>query len=278
MTTLHDLLHPERLTSIVDVGAAILDEKPPYQRMLEEGLCTVVGFEPQPDALAELDKQKGPNETYLGDAIGNGQPHLLHLTQHQGMVSFLEPDPERVALFHGFPKWAEVKLVKPFPTRRLDDVDEIGAIDFIKIDAQGYEMEVLRSARYKLGHAVAIQAEVALMPLYRNQPTIGDMDQELRAMGFVPHCFASARVMPLATPVDLPHHDPHQIVDADLLYVRDFGRPMATEQWKHLALIAHHIAGSFDLAMLAVSRLAKIGACLEDAPERYRTIIEEQAK
>lgn len=40
MLALRDLLNPERMTAIVETGVAE-DEAPPYQRMLDEGLCTV---------------------------------------------------------------------------------------------------------------------------------------------------------------------------------------------------------------------------------------------
>jgi hypothetical protein len=44
---------------------------------------------------------------------------------------------------------------------------------------------------------------------------------------------------------------------------------MTTEQWKHLALIAHHCYGSFDLALRAVTMLAKADLVSADAPELY---------
>jgi hypothetical protein len=37
---------------------------------------------------------------------------------------------------------------------------------------------------------VAIQAEISFVVLYKNQPSLGDVDLELRSQGFVPHCFA----------------------------------------------------------------------------------------
>ena len=273
MQTLRNLLQPDRLTAIVDVGANQIDAKPPYQRMLDEGLCTVVGFEPQPDALDKLNKAKGPNETYLPDAIGNGQQHILHLTQHQGMVSFLEPDVAQSALFFGFPEWSKIKQMKPLPTVRLDDIEGVAHIDFLKVDSQGHEIEVLRSGRYKLTQTVAVQVEASFLPLYKGQPTFGELDMELRCMGFVPHCFADARVMPLATQVSIPHCDPHQIIDADIVYVRNFAKPMAIEQWKHLALFAHHIAGSFDLAMRAVCQVARLRGTPDDA-HAYQRMLE----
>lgn len=275
MLALRDLLKPERLTSIVDVGAAILDERPAYQRMLDEGLCTVVGFEPIPDALDKLNASKGPNETYLPDAIGDGGTHALHLTKHQGMVSFLEPDEAKCALFQGFPEWAQVLQIKRLDTMPFDLAGPAHlVVDFLKMDTQGYEREILRHARGGLVNTVAVQTEVAFTTLYKKQPTFADVDEDLRVAGFVPHCFASARVMSLATKTAIPHPDPHQLVDADLVYVRDFSQPMKPEQWKQLALVAHHILGSSDLAMLAIEALVTLGAVPDDTPAYYRQILE----
>ena len=57
-----------------------IDGDPPYKKMLQSGLCTVTGFEPQTDALAELHRRKGPFETYLPNAVGDGQTHRLMVT------------------------------------------------------------------------------------------------------------------------------------------------------------------------------------------------------
>ena len=46
------LLSPNRLTEVVDVGANPIVGDPPYKPMLDAGLCNVTGFEPQLDALS----------------------------------------------------------------------------------------------------------------------------------------------------------------------------------------------------------------------------------
>src|SRR5262249_34612530 len=74
---LFDLLRPQRLTAVVDIGASPIDGEPPYKPMLDAGLCTLTGFEPQPEALAELNRRKGANETYLPYAVGDGRAHVL---------------------------------------------------------------------------------------------------------------------------------------------------------------------------------------------------------
>ena len=45
-----NLLSPQRLTDVVDVGANPIDDEPPYTPMLAAGLCHVTGFEPQHEA------------------------------------------------------------------------------------------------------------------------------------------------------------------------------------------------------------------------------------
>jgi hypothetical protein len=48
---------------------------------------------------------------------------------------------------------------------------------------------------------------------------------------------------------------------------------MDGEQWKHLALIAHHCYGSVDLAHRAIAAAARIGTLPPDAPDRYLKVL-----
>ena len=64
-----NLLAPQRLTHVVDVGANPIDGDPPYKDMLAQGLCSVTGFEPQAEALATLNQSKGELETYFRSVI-----------------------------------------------------------------------------------------------------------------------------------------------------------------------------------------------------------------
>jgi hypothetical protein len=42
---------------------------------------------------------------------------------------------------------------------------------------------VFQSGKAKLSEAVAIQTEISFVPLYKDQPTLGDIDLELRGQG-----------------------------------------------------------------------------------------------
>ena len=69
-TAFRNLLSPQRLTEVVDVGANPIDGEPPYAPMLAAGLCRVTGFEPQHHALLKLQSRNGPSECYLPYGVG----------------------------------------------------------------------------------------------------------------------------------------------------------------------------------------------------------------
>jgi FkbM family methyltransferase len=270
-----DLLRPARLTAVVDIGANPLnsDGAPPYKPLLDKGLCTVTGFEPQPEGHARLNAQKGPFETYLPYAIGDGAPATLKICAARGMSSLLSPDPRMLTVFPGFLDYGRVTAELPVETRTLDSIAEIKALDFLKVDVQGAELMVFRGGSARLAQAVAVQTEVSFMPLYRNQPLVGDIDLALRALGLVPHMFVNINKRMI-----LPLHDQarpfaamNQLLEADVVYVRDFSQAqsMSAEQLKHLALIAHHCYGSFDLATNCIHHLAQRGALAGDPVGQY---------
>lgn len=274
---LAELLRPERLTAVVDVGANPIDGDPPYKPLLERGLCTVVGFDPQPAALESLNRRKGPHETYLPYAVGDGSTRTLHVCHAPGLTGLLTPDPRTLSLLPLFPEFGRVESTAEVSTRALDSIDEITALDLLKIDVQGSELMVFRSGRQKLSMAVAIQTEVSFLPLYQGQPPFGEVDLELRSQGFVPHALVDTRrwiITPL-TVNDNPRQPLNQLVEADIVYVRDFREPEAFTdgQLAHLALIAHHCYRSFDLALHCLLTLERRGSVDQGAQARYLDIL-----
>ncbi len=189
------------------------------------------------------------------------------------MTGLLEPDPSALSTFNDFAMLGEVVAVEEVTTRRLDEVAEIDALDFLKIDVQGSELMVFEAGREKLGRCVVVQTEASFIPLYRQQPVLWETDHCLRSLGFVPHAFATIKrwpVAPYAHPRD-PREPLNQLLEADLIYVRDFVRPdtLDDEQIKHLALIMHHCFGSYDLVLRCLSILARRGICDASAVARY---------
>jgi FkbM family methyltransferase len=276
-TSLIDILQPKRLTAVVDVGANPIDGQPPYTPLLAAKLCKVIGFEPQIEALAWLNSRKSDAETYLPYVVGDGSPATLRVCSASGMTSLLRPDPNTAMYFRGFEDWGRVIDERPVETRRLDDIAEIAHLDFLKIDVQGAELTVIRNGARQLANAVAVQAEISFVPLYKEQPSLGEIDLELRRLGFIPHSFAGVKNWMISPMFDErnPFAAMNQLLEADIVYVRDFTKPdlMKPEQLKHLAIIAHYCYRSFDLAMNCIHRLAARKALPPDSMAQYFSLL-----
>lgn len=266
------LLVPERLTAVVDIGANPIGGDPPYKPMLEKRLCRLFGFEPQRAALAELNARKSELETYLPYVVGNGEQARLRECASPGMTSLLEPDRNMLKHFPGFLDWGRVIADSKIETRKLDDIGEIDAMDYLKIDVQGSELAIFQNGRGRLADAVAIQTEVSFLPLYKKQPVFGEIDLELRGQGFIPHTLASIDQRMIWPMVGANKFTAlHQLLEADAVYVRDFTQAdsIGTEPLKHLALVAHHCYGSHDLAAICVQHLVNRKAIAPEAGSRY---------
>ncbi|MBR0871347.1 FkbM family methyltransferase [Bradyrhizobium tropiciagri] len=266
------LLAPQRLTAVVDIGANPIGGDPPYKAMLQKGLCRVFGFEPQRAALAELNARKSELETYLPYVVGNGEQARLRECVSPGMTSLLEPDRNVLKHFPGFLDWGRVVADSRIDTRKLDDIAEIDAMDYLKIDVQGSELAIFQNGRRCLADAVAIQTEVSFLPLYKKQPVFGEIDLELRGQGFIPHALISIDRRMIWPMVGADKFAAiHQLLEADAVYVRDFTQAdgIGTEPLKHLALVAHHCYGSHDLAAISIQHLINRKAVDPEAGSRY---------
>jgi FkbM family methyltransferase len=280
MSAFHEvalLLSMGRLTHVVDIGANPIEGLPPYKLLLDAQLCRVTGFEPQASALAELNLKKGANEAYFPYAVGDGKEHILNLCAYSGWTSVFVPSAAALDAFSFFKNNARIVGQTRVQTRRLDDLVEVADIDFLKIDIQGGELAVFVHGREKLKNAVVIQTELQFVNLYEGQPSFGEVDQELRAQGFIPHAFAALKKWPIS-PLQFggnPTQPLNQLLEADLVYVRDFihADSMSSDQLKHLCLIAHSCYNSFDLAGRCVALLAQRGVISSGSLQQYIDIL-----
>jgi FkbM family methyltransferase len=267
-----DLLRPRRLTSVVDIGANPIDGDPPYKEMLQRRICQVIGFDPHPNALTQLNASQSDLETYLPYAVGDGGTHTLKICKGIGFASLLQPDENVLTHFPGFSERGKVIGEIRLATRRLDDIAEIRDLDLLKIDVQGSELSVFKNGRVRLAKAAAIHTEISFVALYKEQPVFGEVDLELRGLGFIPHMFASINKKMIAPMLGAdPASAINQLIEADIVYVRDYIKADAidSEQLKHLAIIAHHCYGSYDLAMNCIHHLARRNEVRPDAKTRY---------
>ena len=238
---------------VIDIGANPIDGTPPYAGLLQRGLVNLIGFEPQKDALQKLLTMKGPNETYLPHAVGTGEKTKLYICQASGMTSTLKPNNQVLDHFQGYPIWGKVKSIEEIDTVRLDDVSEITKIDWLKIDIQGGELNVFKNAETKLKNALVIQTEVNFIQLYENQPLFAEIDQWMRANGFMLHTLLEQRRR-LYAPMKINggiHQGINQLTTADAVYIKDINRAseLTEDEVKKMAFILHEAYGSYDLSL-----------------------------
>ncbi len=73
------------------------------------------------------------------------------------------------------------------PVRRLDSISETLGLTgniFIKVDVQGYELDMLKGASDLLKKTKGLQLELSFLELYKGQPLTEDMQKYLKDIGF----------------------------------------------------------------------------------------------
>lgn len=265
-----DLLKPDKLTHVVDVGANPIDGPAPYQEFLRQKFCSVTGFEPQDDAREKLIAQKSELETYLPYAVGDGADANLYVCAYSGFSSLLKPCNKSLNIFSEFIPNARVLDVKSVQTHRLDEIEELRPFDLLKIDVQGSELSIFNHGPRHLKNAVAVHVEVSFIPLYEGQPVFGVIDLLLRKYGFLPHTFVALKNWKVG-PLARPDSQYKQCLEADILYIKDLVSPsMSNEQLKQLCIILHCIYGSYDAAGYCILLLIGRGVLDQSALEIYR--------
>ncbi|MBI1218202.1 MAG: FkbM family methyltransferase [Rhodobacteraceae bacterium] len=175
--------------TIVDVGAVpagtdaerffmLLDHFPGSQ---------IHGFEVDPDVCARLNADARPGVRYHPHVLAAAAGHaVLNLTANPLCTSLYPPNAAFLAPYRAA-ALAERIGTREVATIRLDDflaAERIGPVDFIKLDVQGAELDVLRGAQAALGAVSALLSEVEFVALYEGQPLFGDVCRYLGTLGF----------------------------------------------------------------------------------------------
>jgi FkbM family methyltransferase len=242
--------------SIVDVGA--MSEGPErYARLVEGGMASVVGFEPNPDEFAPLAAAAGTRRRYLPYCLGKGGPAMLHITSYPGCISLYRPNPAVIELFMAMGTSEpdanfHVLRTESVITHRLDDVVECPRPDYLKLDVQGAELDVLEGSQRALADCLVVESEVEFVPLYERQPLFADVEQFLRARGFVLHRLVdvAGRAMRPFILRGSPAAPLSQLLWADAIFIRDFTRleVLSDDQLLKMACILHEAYRSIDMA------------------------------
>lgn len=257
---LADHLGLERQTDVVDIGANPLDD-PPYKKLLDARLCRVHGFEPQPEAFAELQKVKTPLETYYECAVGDGKEHTLNIYNQSGLSSVFDLDMESIEFLGRSKRAGKLREQVPLTTMRLDDIKGIKNIDLLKIDVQGAEAMIFDSGKSKLKTAVAVVTELRFYPLYYKELLLDAQISRLAKFGLMFHKFLFVKSKMISNSQSdrlRPRMLHTQAIDGDAVFIKDLRKPdeVSNTQLRHLALLADAVFGSFDLTLHCIDLLA----------------------
>ena len=172
--------------NICDIGASPIDKTDFIQTLFDNCNSKIIGFEPNIDEFKKLERSN-PKKKFYNYALGDGKDKTLNICKAPGMSSFLEPNYDYLKIFHSFEEWSEIVSKQEVTTKKLNDVDEI--LDFIKLDVQGYEYEILKYGQKKIKEAKVIQIETSPFPIYKNEKSMSEIIKLLENHGFMLHMF-----------------------------------------------------------------------------------------
>lgn len=155
---------------------------------------TIYGFDADADACeaSNSDLEAQPinwTEKHIPLALANSVGEsTLYVTKHPMCSSLYPPNEPYLERFSGLSELVNLDFYVGIETTTLDEFcqsEGIEEIDFLQIDVQGAELQVLQGASQILGQSIlAVQAEVEFSHLYKNQPLFADVDIYLREQGF----------------------------------------------------------------------------------------------
>ena len=183
----------------------------------------VLGFEPDLEECKRLNEKSGKNHTYFPIALYNIKGTIeLNVGQNPATSSIYLPN---FPLWNRFPNTHELEVIKSIQVNcdTLDNVlasNDIHDVDFLKIDTQGSELQILEGARETLKSSIfGVDVEVEFSPVYKDQPLFPDVDKYLRDLGFVLFDMDLAR---LKRKKYGKFYSKGQVLWAHALYFRDF--------------------------------------------------------
>lgn len=164
--------------TIVDGGAHTGGCLKPFRKYYPKSIVHM--FEPTPGLYQYLNKFVDKNTFVHRNALGSTDGTVkFNILSRPGTSSVLLP----ADVLSYCAKEKEIIDTIDVPCKRLDSVLN-KAPDVLKLDVQGYELEVLKGCIKFISEIRFMIVEVAFIQLYKEQPTFSDIDTFLREHGF----------------------------------------------------------------------------------------------
>lgn len=148
----------------------------------------IFSFEPLPQLAAQLTARAAKDRRWrifeyaLGD---QDSEKTIHVTRDSKLSSFLSPTTQFVDFLAGGQEIVkEIRvLVRRLDTVGADLLPDQNAKVYLKLDTQGYDLNVLRGGRRFLPMVVAVQSELSFIPIYAGMTGFDEALAEFRNFG-----------------------------------------------------------------------------------------------
>ncbi len=203
----YDLLHIQRRHPSLEAHLTILFKTIGINLVLDVGANTgqyakllrnngykghIISFEPVARNIDVLrvKAKNDPKWTICPYGLGSTDQTLdINVTQLSTFSSFLNPNKYAGQLFK---KDTPIDSIEPVEVKRLDSVydalcekiKEKTVVPYLKMDTQGYDLEVLKGAGNTINNFEAFQSEISLIPLYDGMPDYIEALKYFKELGF----------------------------------------------------------------------------------------------
>ena len=213
--------------SVVDVGARnnFEDHWKIYKDQIK-----LIGFEPDASECRRLNKKYGSkNKIFFPVALGNKKEmRTFYVMRYPASSGFLEPD---LKWMGRFPDEQNLTVKKSIKMHTVDydsysKEAKLPVADFMKLDVEGFELQVLMGSKMSLVDVLGVSTEVEFQKNHKNQPIFCDVDNFLRSQGFLLfdatlYRHAKKSLPPISTAKEPGPTLNGQVLWAQVLYFRD---------------------------------------------------------
>jgi FkbM family methyltransferase len=188
-----------KINCVIDVGANVGEYGAMLRRNGYHG--RIVSLEPVSEVYHRLKEKAAKDKSWLTMNVACGSRNetgVINVFSASIHSSFLPPSENMGVNI----KTSYVKRTEDVTVRRLDSMFEEfvdGLAEprvFLKIDTQGFDLEVVKGAGECMHQVLGLQSEVSVIPLYEGMPDYFEALSAYRKLGFEPtgffHIFHSA--------------------------------------------------------------------------------------
>lgn len=186
LTFLKDLMAQLEIDCVLDVGANCGQFASELRRI---GYCgLIVSFEPVGTEFRALQDRFKKDLQWRGCRVALGsrdETRSIMIPNLTDFSSFLEPIPgvaEEWGWTNCRAELVEIRRLDGLLPSLLDGLDV--ARIFLKMDTQGYDLEVFKGASGCLERIQGIQSEISVQPIYKNMPHYLESLETYEAAGF----------------------------------------------------------------------------------------------